>query len=585
MQIASPAPRGLARVALAVSGASRRHSRFVVIAMLTLLHVAVLRGAADGWARMLLLAHLGLVLLWQPFLSTEQRLSLAQGLLIALGAAVVTLWLDWWLLAFWIVVLAGLVGGKVFLHEARRQRRWYLVVLVYLLSLLAIVVLPEIAPRREIAPEIRTVAEYGLPLVFVLLAILPSEPEGAEAPQMIDFFYSVFLMLVLGIVVLGSFAFMTLQRVAYLEALTVTVFLVAGTILLLALAWSPRAGSSGLALFFSRYLFSIGMPIERWLHFLAGLASTENRPERFLAAAAEALARMPWIAGATWEAGGEHGEVGSPGRYRLDYADAQLRLALYSRYRVGPALEWHLQLLGRLLAEFYRAKLREQKLREASVLEAVHQTGARLTHDVKNLLQSLGTLCALAEKEPDSPQLLALVRRQLPAIAERLAATLQALERPGIEDSSLADARQWWSALVRRYEDRGVAFTAGAIAPEARLPRALFDSAAENLLANALAKRLREPGIAIRLAFESASGARLRVCDSGSALAPQITDRLFRAPLASAGGLGIGLWQSARLAEASGYRLLLRSNRDGEVCFELAPRDDQGSTPAAIMRP
>jgi len=44
------------------------------------------------------------------------------------------------------------------------------------------------------------------------------------------------------------------------------------------------------------------------------------------------------------------------------------------------------------------------------------------------------------------------------------------------------------------------------------------------------------------------------------------------------GGLGIGLYQGARLAEASGYRLELASNRAGEVCFALT----QGSTPAAV---
>ena len=58
--------------------------------------------------------------------------------------------LDWWFLAFWVVVLAGLVGGKVYQQHARWQRRCYLVVLAYLLALLAIAILPEIAPRREI---------------------------------------------------------------------------------------------------------------------------------------------------------------------------------------------------------------------------------------------------------------------------------------------------------------------------------------------------------------------------------------------------------------------------------------------------
>ena len=271
------------RLASSIWSLSQRHWRFVVIAMLALLHIAVLRGTADDWARALLLAHLGLLLLWQPFLRGEHQISAAQAVFIALGAVAVMLWVGWWLLAFWVVVLAGLVGGKVFLHQARWQRRCYLVVLVYLLALLAILILPEIAPRREVASEIRTAAEYGLPLLLVALALFPTEPESPEAPQVIDFFYSIFLMLVLGMVILGSFTFMTLSRVPYLEALTNTVFLIAGTIFLLGLAWNPRTGYAGLNVFFSRYLFSIGLPVEKWLYFLAELSQMDARPERFLA--------------------------------------------------------------------------------------------------------------------------------------------------------------------------------------------------------------------------------------------------------------------------------------------------------------
>ena len=41
--------------------------------------------------------------------------------------------------------------------------------------------------------------------------------------------------------------------------------------------------------------------------------------------------------------------------------------------------------LAQVLGEFYFAKLREERLREQSYVQAVHETGARLTHDVKNL--------------------------------------------------------------------------------------------------------------------------------------------------------------------------------------------------------
>src|SRR3954464_2100642 len=147
------------RLASAVLASSQRHWRLVVVAMLALLHIAVVRGVADPWARALLLAHLGLLLLWQPFMRAEQRVSPTQGAILSLFAIAVMLYLAWWLLAFWVVVIAGLVGGKVYQHHARWQRRVYLVVLVYLLALLAVAILPEIAPRREIDVEVRRAAE------------------------------------------------------------------------------------------------------------------------------------------------------------------------------------------------------------------------------------------------------------------------------------------------------------------------------------------------------------------------------------------------------------------------------------------
>jgi signal transduction histidine kinase len=574
MQASSPAvPASLpvsSRLASSIWSLSQRHWRFVVIAMLALLHIAVLRGTADDWARALLLAHLGLLLLWQPFLRGEHQVSAAQGVFIGLGAVTVMLWVGWWLLAFWVVVLAGLVGGKVFLHQARWQRRCYLVVLVYLLALLAILILPEIAPRREVSPEIRTAAEYGLPLLLLALALMPAEPEAPEAPQVIDFFYSVFLMLVLGMVILGSFTFMTLSRVPYLEALTNTVFLIAGTIFLLGLAWNPRTGYAGLNVFFSRYLFSIGLPVEKWLYFLAELSQMEARPERFLAEGVAGLARLPWIAGAAWQAAGQHGETGTRSEYAVLYESPDLELTIYSRYRTSPALQWHMHLLGQLLGEFYAAKLREQSLRQASYLQAVHETGARLTHDVKNLLQSLNVLCSVAGQD-DSPQLQALIRRQLPAISQRLQATLDKLQRPGVEESPQLPLREWWESLARQYQGQNVEFIAAGLEPEMRVPKALFDSVAENLLQNAIAKRAAGTDIGIRVSIQCANGAELRVHDSGRAVSAEIANSLLRAPVRSSTGLGIGLYQAARHAEKNGYALTLAENREGSVCFSLAP--------------
>lgn len=563
----SAAAGRLPRAAWAIS---RRHWRFVVIAMLALLHVVALRGVADDGARVLLLAHLGLLLLWQPLLRSERRVSLAQALFIAGFAAALVVFLNWWLLAVWSVVLAGLVGGRVFLHQARWQRRFYLMVFAYLVALLVVVVLPQIAPRNEIDPAIRALAAWGLPALFVLMALTPAESDPPEAAQVIDYFYSIFLMLMLGVVVLGSFAFMTLGQIGYLQSLTYIVFVIAGGLLAIGLAWSPRTGYAGLNVFISRYLLSIGLPFEQWLQVLAELSHAEARPERFLEEAVVALARLPSVEGAAWRARGTEGEVGGRSAYAVEFEIREMSLTIYSRYRTSPALHGHLRLLAQLLAEFYLAKLRERALQEASYMQAVHETGARVTHDVKNLLQSLNVLCSVAAAESgDSPQALALMRRQLPAITQRLAATLDKLQRPVPEQDSRVPLAEWWQALARQYRDRGVEFAEGVAPGSTRIPRALFDSVADNLLANALAKRAAQPGVRVRVALLPEGAEGLRVCDTGRAVPEQIAGSLLLAPVQSDSGLGIGLYQAARQAAAAGYALRLESNRDGEVCFAL----------------
>ena len=592
MQVITSLPLPMfTRLANAALAFNQRYGRFVVVAMLVLLHVAAFRGPADIWARALLLAHLGLLLIWQPLVRGHYRVKGIQLALIALGALTVMLWLNAWLLVFWVCVLAGVVGGKVFLHQERWQRRYYMLVLLYLLALLAVELLPGIAPRQEIIGEVRLAAQYGLPVLFVVMMLLPTEPEPAEAPQAIDFLYSVFLMLLLGLVILGSFTFMTLGRTSYLEALTYTIFLIAGSVFLIGLAWNPRTGFAGLNVFFSRYVFSIGLPVEKWLYFLAELSQVESSPERFLAESIAGLTRLNWVSGAAWRTAHDEGQHGEVSGFAVEYENTEVALTIYSRHRASPALHWHLRLLGQLLGEFYLAKLREQKLQQQSYVLAVHETGARLTHDVKNLLQSLNALCAVAGQDAraDSPELQALIRRQLPVIAQRLSATLDKLQRPQTEAEQYVPAEAWWVGLQEHYRGQGVEFAEARLAPGALLPRSIADSVADNLLQNAISKRQAGLAVSIRVSLECGATLALRVCDTGDAVPPEVERLLLRAPVRSASGLGIGLYQAARHAAAGGYTLAIERNRDGEVCFLLSgkvtpPPSAQSSVQNAAAR-
>ena len=71
---------------------------------------------------------------------------------------------------------------------------------------------------------------------------------------------------------------------------------------------------------------------------------------------------------------------------------------------------------------------------------------------------------------------------------------------------------------------------------------------------------------------DRADGVGLQVLDSGAPVPEKLAERLFQEPVASAQGLGIGLYHAARLASGLGYQLRLAENRPGAVCFQLTPR-------------
>ena len=548
-----------------------RYWRPLFVAMLVLLHFTAMRGVEDVWARALMLAHFGLFILWQPFMRGEQSLTPLQSAAIALSCVLALYFWNWWLMLLWLCVLAGVVGGKVFQYQERWQRFFHLTVLLYLVSLLLIWVFPKLLPGFSQTPVLEQFTEFGLPLLFVLMLILPAKADTGQTPQVVDFFYSAFLFMIIALLVLGSFAFMTLGKVNYPVALTYSLLLIAGILLLLGLSWNPRAGFAGLGMLFSRYLLSVGLPFEQWLYFLAELSHVETQPEKFLQQACAGLGKLPWVSGGTWRSSAYSGEFGEQSKNTVEYADRELQLRVYTRYSLSPALNWHFHLLGQLLGEFHTAKLREQKLQQQSYMQAVYETGARMTHDVKNLLQSLNVLCAAAEREQGgSDELQALMRRQLPVITQRLQQTLDKLRKPENDSGSSVPARKWWHELQRSYANQNIEFGDGEIADQSLLPRELFESAADNLIQNALGKRRLQGDFAIRVDFACGDTVRLEVSDAGRAVAAPTAAELLRGPVPSDSGFGIGLYQVARQAEACGYSLVMAHNTEGKVSFVLS---------------
>lgn len=288
---------------------------------------------------------------------------------------------------------------------------------------------------------------------------------------------------------------------------------------------------------------------------------------------------VPWPAwpscpgwwGGAWEANGLGGDFGRTSEFRLTHGQPPVRLTLFFGHGPSPAIVWHFDWLLRLAGEYYLVKAQHRELQRMAYLQAVYETGARVTHDVKNLLQSMQTLCYAAAQPGDPAALASLLGRQLPLITERLRTTLDKLQRPTVGADEMIGLAVWWAALQERYGGMGIAWEGGAIGEEPGVPRGVFDSVAENLLQNALAKRQREPGLAIRVSLDGAvPGGVLRVADDGSAVPERVAMALGRGPVASEDGLGIGLYHAGRQAKEHGYRLDLSRNEPGAVVFTLA---------------
>ena len=97
---------------------------------------------------------------------------------------------------------------------------------------------------------------------------------------------------------------------------------------------------------------------------------------------------------------------------------------------------------------------------------------------------------------------------------------------------------------------------------------------------NALRKRKLSESVIIRASFRCDDAIEFSVCDSGAPVAADVLRGLLRGPVPSETGFGIGLYQTNRLAEISGFSLQLSQNDAGRVCFSLRGEVRRGARQA-----
>jgi signal transduction histidine kinase len=541
--------------------------------MLLGLHVALAFGIDRPVSKAFLLFHFGCFLLWQPVWRGDQKVYVGQAMLIVGAAALLVASGSWWLMALWLSVLFALIGGEVPAIKQVGQRVVSLVAATYLLAILLVWVVPHLFEETEFGEPFASAVRYGPMAPLTLIFLIKAERARRASAYAVDLIYSLLLFLMVVVLVLGAFVIRQLSHGDYVVALAQALLVIGGILVALSWLWDPRAGFAGIGQLVTRYFLSVGMPFERWMHSLANLADRERDPNRFVALAVEEMVAFPWVQGIDWHTSNSTGMAGRPSRNGTQCSFGGLQLTLYTRWSPSPALVLHIRLLGRLLADYYETKRREQEQRQNAYMHAIYETGSRLTHDVKNLLQSLGSLCSAVQTsdERDAAAVRRLVQRQLPQITQRLQGTLDKLTHTQSGHHEIAEAADWWREVQQRYGHEGVLFDAPSLPAGAELPVELFDSVADNFLQNALAKRRSHPGIRIRATLAWESGCTLTVCDSGDPLGAEVAEHLFAAPVPSLQGLGVGLYQAARQAQAAGYRLAVTSNVKGKVCFALMP--------------
>jgi len=552
--------------------------RLMALTILSL-HALLVLGNNSIFFSALLLCHYGFFLLWQPILRQNSSLSWQQALVIlTLAASAAVLFKNLWFIAFWIAGLFSLISGRALSSESEHGRLSKILAASYLLTILLMWVMPKLINAGDDLTAAAILLNYFLPALPLAILFLSSRNKLTAQARNIDFFYTLLIFLLTVIVILGSFTIGVIWKVHYLKLLVFVVFGLAATLVALSWLWNPSKTFSGLELLMSRYLLSIGLPFEQWIKNIAAHAVKETSSHGFLNAAMHELAALNWVNGLSWQNEGLKQQIGETSAYISIYSSQQMQLTLYSRWQFTPAMYLHVQLLTQIMEEFYDAKCREETISKNTYMQTLYETGSRLTHDIKNILQSLGTLSAAVEQNQDAgndAKLIELIKTQLPRLSRRLANTLTKLELPSVEKRNQEKVSVWWENFRQINAHHQLVFEAPSSFPKTDIDTDVLDSVVDNLLQNALIKAKREQHININVSLMPSRHFCLEVTDTGSAIPPEIANKLFKSNISSRNGLGVGLYHAAQQARLAGYELSLTDNEDGEVRFRLEMMAEQ----------
>ncbi|GMQ97277.1 MAG: hypothetical protein BMS9Abin15_0984 [Gammaproteobacteria bacterium] len=542
-------------------------------AMLITLHGAVLSVNVTGTFMLFILVHAAMFLLWQPVWSGQARIGIRVIFFLIVAVALLPIeTFQPWFLAFWALFLLGLLGGETIVSRSEQ----FTAILAFIT--LALSMLLYIAPLLAGVPALESDANWItmviVPAIASPLLFINASKQGKSRIHM-DIVRALIAPLVVSVLSLASLVYKYSADIPYPDALIKTTLISAVVLLALAWLWGTDSRLSRMREMLSRYLLNLGLSFESWLKTVAEVASEQiSTPVEFLDRTTSSLLELPWVSGAGWNYRGKSAIHGEPTKHVVSYSGSTCTLDIYTRMPVGPALRAHAQLLFDVMRLMLEAKERELELAMQERLISVHETGAKLTHDIKNILQSIQALAEVARSadfanDQEAPQVL---RLQLVRLTDRLKATLNKLKVPpeGKQSSSI-NLNRWWEATRARYIGLDIEFIDEISDTDMTVPGDVLDGILDNLISNAQHKRIEQGHLGIQVTLKAKdSQLQINVCDNGPAMDDEVAERIFRNPVRSESGLGVGLYLSARMATNAGYTLRLASNEPGRVCFKIS---------------
>ena len=536
----------------------------------------------DTITQSILIAHFGLFLLWQPVIKQKSSFTLKQLVFLLLLIFAFVYWFNPWLSAFWTLILLTLLTGHIFARGLARAVYGLAVITLFLELIL--ITIPKLFELTAISSSLQDT--FNTTLLFLPLTLLFFTSSSNTSKQ-VDFIRGFFVVLLVIFLCMSSVLISATTKQPYIESLAISVIILSLFLLLTVFLWTPRAGFAGFAQLLENYLLNIGGPFEQWFNQISTLeGNTHLRPATFLSAALRNLMQQDWICGVSWKtspgSGSDSGIEGDRSTHQVTIIDKKLELIIYTYMPIGPALAFHSKLLLSVLTFYYRAKLQEQQIIKQTHMQAIYETGSKITHDVKNILQSTKTMSQIMhDEDTEMHEIIKILKKQMPILNQRLNTTLEKLRLPAKSETSIpattGSISEWWGNLQHRYTGRHIAFST-SLDKEYEVPLDIFTTVTENLLDNARSKRSREPSIEIKVKLSADTNRlQLSVTDSGSAINEQVLPLLFNEIVSSQDGFGIGLYQCYELAINHGYKLHVNENTNGNVSFMLE------ATPKAAM--